>query len=300
MEAPFDSAPSLTLLRDEPWDRNTALGAWFDVPSAPLDSQLRETSRATLGPFAEALQLLSPAERRRAELLLAWSSALYRTAFEVDPPETRIARIQRAAFEAAKALAGEVSESALLRAMAAEANRRPWGRQPLDELLDLARTLTREPRTKTALEDDARCRRLTHAFLVALFGTTPPAAACDFAAGLFRLGRLLALRGELQARRFPLALELLREPVDHRSPEEVVAAATAELERIRVLLLRGARAAAEVPLTFRRPTLFLVSVGLELLGRLEEQPEALLRGPVELPPWRIWWASRKARRAFGA
>ncbi len=294
---PLDPPSPAALLRDEPWDQGTALGAWL-APAGPKHRlQLRESIRKRLGPFAGALVLLSNAERQRAELLIAWVSALLTTAFEPDPVESRIARVQRAAFAAAKALAGELSGSPFLVAFAAEASRRPWGRQPLDELLALAREVSQEPRAETAGADEDRCQRLARTFLFALFATEPPSAACDFAAGLYRLARLLPLRSELKARRFPLALELLAEPVDHRSDEEILAAVGSELERIRILLLRGARAAAEVPLTFRRPTLFLVGVSLELLGRIEERPEALLRGPVQLSRWRLWLLSRRARRS---
>lgn len=293
------SAP--TLLRETSWDPGTGLGRWLEPPRGDSRREFRLLLEAAaserLGPFRAALKLLSVAERHRARLLIVWTSVLLETSREPDPEADRIERIQRAAFLLAQALAGEPAASPLLAALAAEAGRRTWGRQPLDALLELARDAIRQPRAATVDEDRSRCQTLATAFLRALFGTEPASAACDFAAGLYRLSRLLDLKTELRARRFPLALELLAEPVEFRSDEEILAAVFRELEAIRILLLRGARAVVEVPLTFRRPTHFLISTGLELLGRIEERPRTLLAGQARLPRRSIWLAFWRARRS---
>lgn len=287
------------LLASTPWEAGTALGRWL-APGALADEEglaraAALDARARLGDFAPALGLLTGHERRRAELLLAWSGALAGTAAEEGEAAPRVARLHRAAFHLARALGGEPAESAFLRLLAAEAGRRAFGRPALDGLLAAARAEIETPRPATPEALAAHANDFARAFALGLAGGELPPAALDLAAGLLRLSRLLALPGELARGRCPLALSALPAPLQYRRVEEVGAAVLAEAEALRPLLLRGARAAAEVPLTFRRPLVFLVPAALELLGAVEERPQELARRAPRLSPWsrrRAYWRAR--------
>lgn len=287
------------LLAPTPWEAGTALGRWL-APAAPTDEVALERAagleaRARLGDFAPALALLPPRERRRAELLCAWTAALADTAREEGEREARLARLNRGAFHLARALAGEPAESAFLRLLAAEAARRSFGRAPLDGLLAAVRATLDAPRPPDAAGLAAGAQGLAKAFAAALAGAELPASALDLAAGLLRLGRLLGLPGELARGRCPLPADALPDPLQYRRTEEIGAAVAAEAEALRPLLLRGARAAAEVPLTFRRPLVFAVPAALELVGAIEERPQELARRAPRLSAWsrrRAYWRAR--------
>jgi len=273
------------LLAPTPWEAGTALGRWL-APAAPTDEVALERAagleaRARLGDFAPALALLPPRERRRAELLCAWTAALADTAREEGEREARLARLNRGAFHLARALAGEPAESAF--------------RAPLDGLLAAVRATLDAPRPPDAAGLAAGAQGLAKAFAAALAGAELPASALDLAAGLLRLGRLLGLPGELARGRCPLPADALPDPLQYRRTEEIGAAVAAEAEALRPLLLRGARAAAEVPLTFRRPLVFAVPAALELVGAIEERPQELARRAPRLSAWsrrRAYWRAR--------
>ncbi len=132
-----------TLLASTPWDTATALGRWL-APSSPADEltlarDAAASARLDLGDFHPALALLTAHERQRAVLLLAWTRALFAAAAEPAAPGERVARLHRATFHLARALAGEPSESAFLRLFAAESGRRSFGRAALEDLLAAAR-----------------------------------------------------------------------------------------------------------------------------------------------------------------
>jgi len=293
-----------TLFARDPWDGPTALGRWL-VPSSPADEVVlaREAgavARRELGDLHPALALLTAAERRRAELLLAWTGALFAAAAEEAPPTARIDRLHRAGFHLARALAGEPSDSAFLRLLAAESGRRAFGRTALEGLLAAARVAVERRRPATAEEAAARAAALAGACAAALAGAELPAAAHDLATGLLRLQLLLALPAELAQGRCPLAESELPGPLQYRRAEEIGAAVAAEVEALHPLLLRGARAAAEVPLTFRRPLVFLVPAALELLAAIEERPQELARRAPRLSGWsrrRAYWRARLASLA---
>lgn len=287
------------LLASTPWEAGTALGRWLAPSASPgapsFERAVALDARARLGDFAPALTLLTARERQRAELLVAWTGALADTAREEGDGAVRLARLHRAAFHLARALAGEPADSALLRLLAAEAGRRAFGRPALDGLLAAARAAIEAPRPAGAGELAARAHELAGAFATGLAGAELPVAALDLAAGLLRLGRLLALPGELAQGRCPLPADVLPGPLQYRRVEEIGAAVAAEAEALRPLLLRGARAAAEAPLTFRRPLVYLVPAALELLGAVEERPQELARRAPRLSSWsrrRAYWRAR--------
>lgn len=296
---PTSERPSLFAAHS--WDRANALGGWLAPADEPAETELERraaaTAAAALGPFAPVLGLLPARERRRAELLAAWTGALLATAAEGDPPAARAERLNRAAFALARALAGEPAESALLRLLAGEAARRAFGRRALDGLFAAARRALERGRPADAAELGERAHRLSEAFLEALFGAAPAAAAIDAGAGLARLLALAALAESHAAGRSPLPADELAEPLRYRSDEEIGAAVAAECERLHPLLLRGARAAAEVPLSYRRALVYLLPLSLELLGAIEERPQEVAARVPRLSPWsrrRAYWRARFA------
>ncbi len=292
------------LLAPNPWDGATALGRWL-APSSPADEVAlarvaADAARRELGDLHPALTLLPARERRRAELLLAWTGALFAAAGEEAPPSARIDRLHRAGFHLARALAGEPSDSAFLRLLAGESGRRAFGRGALEGLLAAARDAVEPRRPATVEAAAARAAALAGAFSTALAGAELPAAAGDLATGLLRLQLLLGLPAELGRGRCPLAESALPGPLQYRREEEIAAAVAAEIEALHPLLMRGARAAAEVPLTFRRPLVYLVPAALELLAAVEERPQELARRAPRLSGWarrRVYWRARFASLA---
>jgi len=296
---PSNERPSL--FADRPWDPGTALGSWL-VPAGAeaeeaLERRAAESAAEALGPLAAALRLAPERERRRFELLLAWTAALLATAAEADTPESRADRLNRAAFRLARSLAGEADDSAFLALLVAESRRRAFGRRSLDALFAAARAGVAAPRPATAGELETRAQEVASAFLEALFGTPPTAAAADAGAGLLRLASLARLAAHHAQDRSPLPADELTEPLRYRSDDEIAAAVTAECERLHPLLLRGARAVAEVPLSFRRPFVFLLPLSLEAAARIEERPLDVARRAPSLSGWscrRAYWRARFA------
>jgi len=296
---PSNERPSL--FAERPWDPGTALGAWL-APSGPAAEEALETRASrlateALGPLAAALRLAPERERRRFELLFVWTDALLATADEPDGPAERAERLNRAAFLVARGLAGETVASAFLTLLVAEARRRAFGRKPLDRLLAAGRDAAAAPRPADAAELERRAQEVAGAFLEALFGAPPTAAAADAGAGLLRLARLARLATHHAAGRSPLPADELADPIRYRSEEEIGAAVTAECERLHPLLLRGARAIAEVPLSYRRPFVFLLPLALELAAAIEERPRAVASRPPRLSGWscrRAYWRARFA------
>jgi hypothetical protein len=278
------------LLADRPIDPATALGRLFApahevAAEVALAAAVEEAPRRLLGEAADALALMPQRERERAAVLAAWFEALDATVRETDPIESRSARLHRSAYLLARGLAGEPSDAPFVRAFAAENERRSFTRPALDTLLAGARRAIEQPRPAHAAEWEARLAEAGGAFATALAGTAASAATIEAVGALARLRVLAALPLDLADGRCRLPLEALPEPLQFRTREEVAAAIAAECDALRPQLLRGARALAEVPLTFRRALAWLLSTGLDLLGRIEVHPEALAAAPARLS----WW-----------
>ena len=219
-----------------------------------------------LGDFSRALELLTARERERAILFTALVDALLDLAVGPGPADCaeRVADLNRVAFQLARALRGETPESAFLRLLAAEARRRTFTRRALDELFAAARVLARDPRPADAAVLDVRSRQLGEAVVTALLGAEATPSVIDLAAGAIRLARLQHLSLELSRRFCSLPVNDLAEPLQYRGEAEIVAAIGRECGALHHLLLKGARAAGEVPLTFRRPVAFLLPVAIAL------------------------------------
>lgn len=289
----LSGAPAAEVLGGRPFETGSALGALFSsARSFPAEAAMGEfvaaAPRRLLGELAEVTRLLPARERERAAILAAWVEALLATALEADPIERRTARLNRSAYLLARALAGEPSDAPFVRAFCAEAGRRTFTRPALDALLGVARRVAERPRVRTRTEWEVRARVLGESVAAALVGARPTAATVDAAAGLFRLLSLRRLPSDLAAHRTRLPEDCLADPIQYRTKEEIAAAAAAECEAIRPLLLRGARALGEVPLTFRRPLAYLLSGAIALLGEIEVHPQAL----ADRAPRLGWWARR--------
>ncbi len=281
------------LLADRPIDPATALGRLFapagDVASEiALGRYVAAAPRRLLGELEPAAFLLPPIERERAAILAAWVEALLATAGEPDPIERRLARLNRSAYLLARALAGEPSDAPFVRSFAAEAQRRTFTRGALDALLAVARRRAERPRAETRAEWEAFALELGGAFATAVTGTEASPSTVEAAAALHRLLALCALPRDLATGATQLPVAELPAPLQYRTREEIAAAAATECDAIRPVLLRGARALGEVPLTFRRPLAYLLSTALDLLGQIEVHPAAL----VTREPRLGWWTRR--------
>jgi hypothetical protein len=254
-----------------------------------------EIAESRLGDFARALTLFTERERARLALLVAFLDALTDIARADVSPAERIDNLNRVAYRTARALRGEPTPSAFLRLFAAEARRRSFTRHALDEVFASARTAAASPRPESGAELDVRARELGEAVATALLGAAPTPAVVDLAAGLLRLGALQRLSLELARHTAPLPESELAEPVQYRTEDELAAAVSRECGALHNLLLKGARAVGEVPLTFRRPVAFALPVAIALLGLIEERPRAIARGVRRVGTWKLrlhhWRAS---------
>lgn len=291
-------------LFDRPnWGADSPAGRLFSTgePAGGETAVRRACLRAAeerAGLFARALTLLPEREQDRAALLLALADALFATAAGPGTPEERIEDLDRIAFAIARALRGESSgedAESFAHRFGLESRRRSFTRRALDDLFDAARGAARRRRPESAEELAVRAQFRAEAFITALFGAEPTPAVIDLGAGLIRLLALQGLAGDLRARHCPLPESDLAEPVQYRTADEIGAAVLRECAELRKLLLKGARAAGEVPLSFRRPVVFLLPVALSLLGLLEDRPPELARRTLTVGQWtlrRAYWRAR--------
>ncbi|MEZ5313355.1 MAG: hypothetical protein R2862_06685 [Thermoanaerobaculia bacterium] len=130
---------------------------------------------------------------------------------------------------------------------------------------------------------------------MATLGAEPTASLVDLVAGAIRLVRLQQLSRDLGRNFSTLPASELPEPIQYRTEDEIVAAVERECGALHHLLLKGARAAGEVPLTFRRPAAYLLPVAIALLGLLEERPRLLARNVRHVGGWKLrlhFWRAR--------
>ncbi len=275
-----------------PLEPASALGALFtadvSVPdsgsSARRERAWNEIAARRLGELTPALALLPARERRRAVTLAAWLDAIFATAREGDRTAKRLERLHRSAFVLARALAGERVECGFAQCFAAESARRAFGRSALDPLLGEAAAAISHPPSAPGVDWQARSRRIGGAIAAALLGQVPSDATVDAAEGLVRL-LALATPPPGGAPRLTSAERSTR-----------AAAVSSEAEAIHPLLLRGARAVGEVPLTFRRALAGFLTLGLQLLGVIEARPERCLDTPPRLGRLARAWTLFRLRR----
>jgi len=285
------------------WSADSPAGRLFSATAATsaegaLVRACLRMAEERAGAFSRALSLLPEREQERAALLFALADALFATAAGPGSPESRVEDLDRIAFAIARALRGEsvrLEDESFAHRLAIESRRRGFTRQALDDLFVAARRTARQRRPETTEALALRAHQLSEAFVAALFGTEPTPAVVDLAAGLLRLSRLQSLAADLRERHCALPESELAEPVQYRTPEEIGPAVLRECAELRKLLLKGARAEGEVPLSFRRPVAFLLPVALSLLGLLEDRPPELARRTPTVGKWtlrRAYWRAR--------
>ena len=139
-----------------------------------------EVTRDALGDFAPALLLLSADRRRRAQVLTAWTVALFDFALRpgfAGLDGDRLAQINAWEFRTEEALDGSPPGQPIFVAMAREEIASPWPREALDEIVAMSRrwALAPEPANQADNDDkdDADLERaveLGRALCSALFG----------------------------------------------------------------------------------------------------------------------------------
>mgnify|MGYP003373639824 CR=1 FL=1 len=266
------------------------LSALLAPPAEDFDGEraaslCAEVCREALGDLAPALVLLPALERRRAQAVAAFALTLFDFARQRGADGERLAQINRWEFTLEAALAGErIGQPVFLR-LGEEEHRRPFSREGLDALVAAARGRATVDRPATAAEAAAGRLRLARGLALTLLGDGASSAAVEFTAGLLGLRALLGLGAEVAGGRCPLPVEELPTILPAPPADRLAAALAAESERLAPLLLRGARATREVPLTFRRATTFLVLAAERLLTRVDEAAPRLLAHPPRLGAW---------------
>lgn len=280
-----------TLFESPTWSAESATGRLFALTDeAACRRHCLELATTRLGDFALALTLLTDRERDRATLFLALADALFDVAAspaEGDDPERRIDDLNRIAFQIARSLRGEPTEALFVRLFAAESRRRAFTRSALDELFASARIAARAPRPENGVDLEVRAHRLGEAVATALLGAEPSPAVVELAAGVLRLARLQRLQVDLARGRSWLPKDELADPLQYRGADEISVAVTRECVSLHHLLLRGARAVGEVPLTFRRAVAFTLPAAIAILGLLEERPRSVARAVRRVGGWKL-------------
>ena len=261
------SSGARPVLFDRPnWTADSPAGRLFSAadsaanPTAPLRDCLR-TAIARAGTFAKALELLPTRELERAVVLLALTDALFATANGPGTLESRVDDLDRIAFAIARALRGEAggrqeraSRTASLSSRGAAVSPARRSTTCSTPTQHRAQAATRDPRGPGVASPPPRrgvCRG-------ALRGRADPG-------GGRRPRRRSAASGSRSRRwRATSARAIARCPrASWRSRcstarrRRSVPPSSASARSCVKLLLRGARAEGEVPLSFRRPVVFL-------------------------------------------
>jgi hypothetical protein len=242
-----------------------------------------EVTRNLLGDFAPALLLLPAYDRERVQALMAYAFTLFDFARQRGVEGERLAQINRWEFTLEMALAGQPVGQPVFVRMAREQQRRAWPVDALDEIAACARHRATRPRPATAGDADAGAERLARAVATALLGAAPPGEVNTFAGALVRLRSLQTLGSEVEGKRNPLAVSEM--PDDWScgpEPRGLFEAAQRECRRLRPRLMRAPRGLLDLPAGYRRAAVFCLLAALDLLTRIEEGDEALLRTPPQL------------------
>jgi len=242
-----------------------------------------ELARDLLADFAPALVLLAPAERRRAQSLLAYGRTLFDFARQRGVEGERLAEINRFEFTLETALtAGPVGQPIFVGMARAHAER-PWPEAALAALAAAARRRATHPRPASARELESSAERLAAAAATAILGEAPSPELRAFAAALVRLHALQNLGSEVRANRLPLPADEV--PEGDASPLDralLLAAARRECRRLRPQLLRAPRGLVDLPQAYRRAAVFSLLAGLRLLSLIEDGGGGLLDRPPRL------------------
>ena len=239
--------------------------------------------RGLLGDFSPALLLLSAAERRRVQALIAYTHTLFDFARQRGIEGERLAQINRWEFTLDLALTGQKVGQPIFVAMAREHTLRPWPDGALDEIAAAARRRATRARPASPEEAAAAAQRLARGVATAVLGREPAQELAAFGGALLRLHALQNLGPESRHNRCPLPESEL--PTDFEAPPDprrLVAAAQRECRLLRPRLLKAPRGLVELPARYRRAAVFALLAALKLLIRIEDGDTDLLAEPPRL------------------
>ena len=166
-----------------------------------------QIARDLLRDLAPALLLLAPAERRRAQALLAYARTLFDFAAQRGVEGERLAQINRWEFELERALQGGPPGQPVFVALAREEALGPWPRAALAALGKAARRRVAQERPLPLAQVPERARDLAAAGAEALLGAPAAAGIADLAAAVIRARALQDLPASFAGRR-EIAAEL--------------------------------------------------------------------------------------------
>lgn len=268
--------------------RHSRLDAEISRPAEDFDEEkaaalCAEIARQLLGDFAPALLLLSGAERRRAQALLAYASTLFDFARQRGVEGERLAQINRWEFTLEAALAGQPVGQPIFLRMARENERRRWPADALDELAACARRRATRAQPATVADAEVDALSLGRAVAAALLEKSLNAEVDGLASALVRLWSLQRLGEEIGRGRCPLPASEAAEGDDGRfDPARLLAAARRECQRLRAHLLRAPRGLVDLPRGYRRAAVFSLLAALRLLTEIEDAGTDLLGAPPHL------------------
>jgi phytoene/squalene synthetase len=268
--------------------RHSRLDAEISRPVEDFDEEkaaalCAEIARLLLGDFAPALLLLSGAERRRAQALLAYASTLFDFARQRGVEGERLAQINRWEFTLEAALAGQPVGQPIFLRMAQENERRRWPVDALDELAACARRRATRAQPATVADAEVDALSLGRAVAAALLEKSLNAEIDGLASALVRLWSLQRLGEEIGRGRCPLPASEAAESDDgHFAPARLLEAVRRECQRLRSHLLRAPRGLVGLPRGYRRAAVFSLLAALRLLTEIEDPETDLLGSPPHL------------------
>jgi hypothetical protein len=160
-----------------------------------------EIGRDLLRDLAPALLLLSAADRRRAQTLLAYGRTLFDFATQRGVEGERLAQLNRWEFELERALDGDPPGQPVFVALAREQAQRPWPRAALAALGRAARRRVAQEKPAPLAQAPELARDLAAAAIEALLGAPPAAETAALAAAVLRARGLQDLPAAFPERR---------------------------------------------------------------------------------------------------
>jgi phytoene/squalene synthetase len=239
--------------------------------------------RGLLGDFSPALLLLSAAERRRVQALVAYSHTLFDFARQHGVEGERLAQINRWEYTLELALSGQKVGQPIFVAMAREHALRPWPEEALEGMMSCARRRAMRSRPASPRQAEAEAERLARAAVTALLGREGASELAAFGGALLRLHALQNLGPEAKRNRCPLPeSELAAEVEAPTEPRRLLEAAQKECQRLRPRLLKAPRGLVELTVRYRRAAVFSLLAALKLLILIEDGDTDLLENPPRL------------------
>ncbi|HTQ81278.1 MAG TPA: hypothetical protein VMM92_14870 [Thermoanaerobaculia bacterium] len=268
---------------------HSRLAAEIRVPQEDFDEERAAElcavlCRGLLGDYSPALLLLSAAERRRVQALVAYGHTLFDFARQHGMEGERLAQINRFEYTLELTLSGSRVGQPIFVAMAREHALKPWPEAALAELAACARRRALRPRPTDSRQSEAESKRLAHAAATALLGReTAAGELAEFGGALLRLHAIQHLGPLSERHRCPLPEselpDALSTPLD---PRQLLRAAQEECRSLRRRLLKAPRGLVELTARYRRAAVFALLAALKLLILIEDGDTGLLSTPPRL------------------